>query len=123
MELITLEIITPSGVVFNDEVKSVILPGKDGEFGVLPHHASLLTPLVDGVVEVEKKDGSKEILAIAGGIAKVDENKLTALVEGAIYVTGEGDTKIKEALEKMRSLTESIAEGDRILAKTLATAS
>jgi len=43
METLKLEIVTPTGVLFDDEVKMVTVPGKEGEFGILPHHASLIS--------------------------------------------------------------------------------
>jgi hypothetical protein len=60
METLKLSIVTPNGMIFDGDVKSVTLPGKEGEFGVLPHHASLLSALTVGVIEIEKKDSTKE---------------------------------------------------------------
>ena len=57
MELMKLEIITPSGVIFDAEVKQVTLPGSEGEFGVLPKHATVVSLLDTGVIVIEKEDG------------------------------------------------------------------
>jgi F-type H+-transporting ATPase subunit epsilon len=119
MDLIPVEIVTPNGLIFNKEVKSVILPGKDGEFGVLPSHASLLTTLKDGIVEVEKEDGSKEIIAIKWGYAKVDGNKLTILVQQAVYVSGDGEGELKKSLQEAKELVKSMGDNDVALASTM----
>ena len=55
MDKFKLEILTPNGEIYNGEAVSVILPGEEGEFGVLAGHASLTTLLEAGVVDVEKK--------------------------------------------------------------------
>ena len=70
-EFLLLDIVTPEGMVFSGEVKSVQLPGITGEMGVLPGHASLLTGLKDksegGVVEIVDKDGKKQLVLVNDG--------------------------------------------------------
>ena len=63
MDTIKLSIVTPNGEIFDGDVKAVTLPGKEGEFGVLPNHASLVSALTVGVIEIENKDSSKDILS------------------------------------------------------------
>jgi F-type H+-transporting ATPase subunit epsilon len=60
METIRLSIVTPNGMIFDGNVKTVTLPGKEGEFGVLPGHASLVSALTVGVIEIEKTDSTKK---------------------------------------------------------------
>ena len=55
MNTLKLEIVTPEGQIFSNDVKSVTLPGSEGEFGVLPHHASLVTLLNAGIIDIELK--------------------------------------------------------------------
>jgi F-type H+-transporting ATPase subunit epsilon len=59
MDTIKLEITTPAGRVFASNVKEVTLPGSEGEFGVLPGHASLVSLLSAGVIDFSK-DGKKK---------------------------------------------------------------
>ena len=62
-----LEIVTPERQVYSDTVDSVQLPGSEGELGVLPHHAPLVSTL--GVGELRfRKDGTEESFAIVGGL-------------------------------------------------------
>ena len=74
--LIDFEIVTPIGVIYKGEVQSVTLPGSEGEFGVLKGHAALIASLKSGVITIEKADLKHELIAIDGGHAKVDENKI-----------------------------------------------
>ena len=75
-----LSIVTPQGPAFEGTVDSVVLPGSEGDFGVLPSHERLLAPLRIGAVEVHKSDGSF-YAAVADGFAEVDGEKVVVLVD------------------------------------------
>jgi len=106
MELMKLEIVTPNGVIFDNEVKQVTLPGSEGEFGVLPGHATLVSLLDTGVIVIDKEDGSEVAVAINSGYVKVDEEKTTCIVDGAVALSGEG-SDLANALEEAKSLLKS----------------
>ena len=53
MDTLKLEIVTPEGQIFSDDIKDVTLPGSEGEFGVYPGHASLVSLLQAGVIDIE----------------------------------------------------------------------
>ena len=106
MELMKLEIVTPSGVIFDAEVKQVNLPGSEGEFGVLPRHATLVSLLDTGVIVINKEDGSEVAVAINSGYVKVDEEKTTCIVDGAVALSGEG-SDLAKALDEAKALLKS----------------
>jgi len=116
METLKLEIVTPQGVIFEGDVKSVTFPGEEGEFGVLPRHASLLALLKPGVIEIEKSDGSKESVVINWGHVKVDENKAIALVDGAIPLAGASESEIAKKIEEAKELIQKASENKAALA-------
>ncbi len=118
MELTKLEIVTPRGVIFNQDVKSLTVPGSEGEFGILAKHASLVSLLDAGVIEIEKEDASKELVAIDWGYVKVDELKVSILANGAEAISKDGD--INKNLDKVDKLFESITDSDAPLAATRA---
>jgi F-type H+-transporting ATPase subunit epsilon len=107
MELMKLEIVTPNGVIFDAEVKQVTLPGAEGEFGVLPKHATLVSLLDTGVIIIEKSDGKEIAVAINSGYVKVDEEKTTCIVDGAVALTGDDDSDLAQALEDAKTLLKS----------------
>jgi F-type H+-transporting ATPase subunit epsilon len=75
-----LLIVTPQGPAYSGEVESVLLPGSEGDFGVLPSHERLLAPLRIGAVEIHT--GSEIIYAaIASGFAEVDGTNVAVMVE------------------------------------------
>jgi F-type H+-transporting ATPase subunit epsilon len=116
METLKLEIVTPLGQIFDGQVRSVTFPGEEGEFGVLPRHASLLALLQTGVVEIEKADGTKESVVIDSGYVKVDEDKATALVEGAIPLAGSDESEIARRIEEAKELVQKASENRAALA-------
>ena len=115
MELMKLEIVTPEGVIFDNEVKQVTIPGGEGEFGVLAGHAAIVSLLTAGVITIERKDGREVQVAINGGYVKVDEDKTLCMVDGAVALSGD-DTdlakniaKAKDLLEKAQASTMTVA--------------
>jgi F-type H+-transporting ATPase subunit epsilon len=112
MDTIRLSIVTPNGSIFDDAVKSVTLPGKEGEFGVLPHHASLVSALTVGVIEIEKKDASREAVAINWGHVKVSENAVDILVDGAVALNTDSSSDISTKLQEAKDLVNSVKEAN-----------
>jgi len=115
MELMKLEIVTPNGVIFDDEVKQVTLPGSEGEFGVLAGHAAVVSLLDTGVMLIEKADGKELSVAINGGYVKVNEEETLCMVDGAVALSGEDSNlakaiaDAKELIEKAQSRSTTIA--------------
>ena len=79
---IRCEIVTQERLLFAEDVDMVIAPGIDGEVGILPHHAPLLTALAYGELRI-KRGGQEESLAIGGGILEVTPEKVTVLADSA----------------------------------------
>ena len=109
MDTIKLSIVTPTGSIFNGDVKTETLPGKEGEFGVLPGHSSLVSTLSVGVIVIEKID-STEAVAINWGHVKVDEKSVDVLVDGAIALTGGKDSEISKNIEAAKELVNSVKD-------------
>lgn len=116
MDTLRLEIVTPEGLIFDKDVKSVTFPGEEGEFGVLPKHAALLSLLKPGIIEIELADGKKESIVINWGHVKVDENKAVALVEGAIPLAGASESEIAKKIAEAKELVERASENKAALA-------
>ncbi len=76
-----LEIITPDKKLYEDEVKSLVLPGIDGSLGILDKHAPLISALKKGQIEVTDKASAKHNFPINGGVVEVLNNKVIVLAE------------------------------------------
>jgi F-type H+-transporting ATPase subunit epsilon len=101
------EIISQDRIVFQGPADMVLLPGTDGEMGILPHHAPLLTTLQYGVVKVRSL-GQESIFTVAGGIAEVQPDVVTILADAAENIE-EIDLSRAEAARKRAE--ESLAKG------------
>lgn len=116
MNTLKLEIVTPEGQIFSNSVKSVTLPGSEGEFGVLPNHASLVTLLNAGIIDIELGDGNHDVVAINWGHVKVDENSVTVLADGAVSIGGSSESEIAKSLDAAKELLKSIGDSDIAIA-------
>jgi len=105
-----LEIVTPERVAYEDDVDMVICPGSEGELGILPHHAPLLSTLGFGELRI-RKGGSEEYFAIAGGFVQVRPDKVVVMAETA-DLASEIDLEAAQAArrEAERALEEGFTE-------------
>jgi F-type H+-transporting ATPase subunit epsilon len=120
METINLEIVTPNGLIYSGKAVSVTLPGEEGEFGVLPRHATLTTLLNAGVIDIEKEDKSVESVVVNWGFVQVNEENLVVLVDGAVAIRGSDDGEIANALESARNLISDISDSKYAIASVTA---
>ena len=79
---IHLEIVTPEKRAYSDDVDSVVLPGSEGELGILPHHAPLISQLGVGELRI-RKGGTEESFAIVGGFVQVRPDRVVVMAETA----------------------------------------
>ena len=76
------ELVTPARLVRSEEVHMVVVPGTEGEFGVLEGHAPFMSTVRDGTLKIYRTDGAQpEEIQVQGGFAEVGENGLTVLAE------------------------------------------
>jgi F-type H+-transporting ATPase subunit epsilon len=79
---IRCEIVSQDRMVYQGDVDIVVLPGTDGEMGILPHHAPLLTTLKFGLIKVRAKN-QEQIFTVAGGVAEIQPEVVTVLADAA----------------------------------------
>ena len=78
MATMRLEIITAEQQAYADDVEALVAPGIDGELGILPHHAPLITALQPGEIMI-RKDGQESYMVVSGGFLEVMANQVTIL--------------------------------------------
>ena len=101
-----LEIVTPEKLAYQDEVDSVQLPGSEGELGVLPHHAPLVSTLGAGELRL-RKGGQEESFAIVGGFLQVLPDKVVVMAETADMASEIDLEKAQEARRQAEAALES----------------
>ena len=81
---VQFELVTPARLLLSQEADMVVVPGGEGDFGVLPGHAPLLSTVRPGVVDVYENDVVSQRVFVAGGFAEVSGERCTVLAEEAI---------------------------------------
>ena len=120
-----LEIVTPERLAYSDDVDAVICPGTEGEIGVLPHHAPLLSTLGLGELRI-RKGGTEEAFAIAGGFLQVRPDKVVVMaeladlaseidLEAAEAARREAERAIQQGFEEPADLARARAAMERAL--------
>ncbi len=77
-----LEVVTPQERVYNQDIRFMVLPGTEGELGILPEHAPLVSALKTGLIRVQH-EGNTIKIAVSGGFAEVRNSKVTVLANAA----------------------------------------
>jgi F-type H+-transporting ATPase subunit epsilon len=104
---IQLEIVTPERLAYQDTVDAVVLPGSEGELGVLPHHAPLVSTLGFGELRI-RKGGAEESFAIVGGFVQVRPDKVVVMAETADLAS---DINLEQAQEARREAERALETG------------
>ena len=105
MSSIRLDIVTAERAVYSEDVDMVIAPGVQGELGILPHHAPLMTTLQPGELRI-KKGGEEISLSVTGGFLEVRPDRIVILADAAERVE---EIDIARAEEAKRRAEETLA--------------
>jgi F-type H+-transporting ATPase subunit epsilon len=115
-EAIELQVVTPERHVLAENVQSVQLPGKEGELGVLPGHAPLLTELGVGVLSYQK-DGAAKYLSVVQGYAEVLPDRVIVLAESAERAEEIDVTRAQQARDRAQAALGQTPSSDAEWAK------
>ena len=96
---LTLEIVTPEARVYSDTIDSVVIPTTSGEVGILPGHIPLLTQIEHGELRVTK-NGVTSLLAVSGGFAEVESDRVSVLAEHAITEEKIDEHAVESAMKR-----------------------
>jgi F-type H+-transporting ATPase subunit epsilon len=126
MAKLRLEIVTPEGRAYQDDVDMVVLPGADGELGVYPAHVPLMTQLAAGELRI-LNDGKQTELVVGSGFAEITHTQVSVLTDSALEdssidekITEEAIHRAETALKDKSLATDEAAELEAALARSLA---
>jgi F-type H+-transporting ATPase subunit epsilon len=102
-----LEIVTPERLAYSDEVDMVLVPGIEGELGILPHHTPLVGLLGMGELKI-RKGGDEESFAIVGGFLQVRPDKVVVMAETADMAS---EIDLEKAREARRDAERALESG------------
>ena len=109
------ELITPSKNLISGDFEMVVVPGEEGDFGVLPHHSNLISQIRPGVLNTYKNNKIDKTFFLYSGFAEVSNNKLIVLSETAFDVTEFKLNTYKENISKYEKLKNQTKNESEIL--------
>jgi len=126
MATLKLEIVTPEGRAYSDDVAMVVLPSIEGEIGVYPAHVPLMTQLLPGELRIVK-DGKTTELVVGTGFIEVTGDSVSVLTDSALgeeqideNATEEAIKRAQAALKDKNLSSDDTAEVEAALARSLA---
>jgi F-type H+-transporting ATPase subunit epsilon len=109
-----LEIVTPEGMGYSEDVEMVTLPGVEGEMGVYPNHVPLMTQVVAGGV-IARKDNRDHFLAIGDGFVQITAERVAILTDMAIRAENIDEAKAEEARRRAEArLAEKLDDAEAV---------
>ena len=109
-DTLRLEIVTPAGTVYSEDVEMVTLPGMAGQMGILPRHVPLIAQMVPGEMIVRKK-GHDLFFAMGEGLIEVTANRVAILTDLAIPADDIDEAKAEEARQRAEArLREKLSD-------------
>jgi F-type H+-transporting ATPase subunit epsilon len=110
----SVSLVTPEGAAFEGEVEMLVVPGADGEIGVLARHAPLIALLKAGSTRVYRDRASRDVLEFATGpgFFKVEQDRALALVDDAVDARHIDDERAQRQLEEARAELEKVERGE-----------
>ncbi|KAH0533691.1 hypothetical protein FGG08_007597 [Glutinoglossum americanum] len=111
MATLQLEIVTPEKKAYSAEIDSVVLPGVEGELGILPNHVAVMTAIKPGELKIFKS-GKEESLAVGEGFVEVKDNKVSVLTDAAINIEDIDEGKVEEAMKRAQDAIEKAKAGE-----------
>ena len=105
-----LEIVTPEGVTYSEDVEMVTLPGSEGEMGIYPNHVALMTQVSAGEVTA-RRQGRDEWVAVGDGFVEITGERVAILTDMAIKAENIDEVKAEEARKRAEArLSEKLGD-------------
>ena len=117
MAKISFDLVSPENLIFNDEVGMIIVPGKDGDIGVLPGHSKVMSSLRPGRVMVYGED--KNLLKsffVSGGFAEINPEKCIVLAESVDEMNDIDKSKIEKEIQELNNQDSEDSKQQLIIA-------
>lgn len=111
-EKLIFTLVSPERELFHGEVDQVVVPGSEGEFGVLPRHAPVMSTIRPGALRIFD-EGSERRIFVNGGFADVTPEGLTVLAEDAVDLADVDATALEQDLRNAREDVDAARDEDR----------
>ena len=117
MATISFDLVSPENLIFNEEVGMIIVPGKDGDFGVLPGHSKLMSSLRPGRIMIYSEDNNLlKSFFVSGGFAEVNPEKCIILAESVDDMSVLDKSIIQNSIQDLEKLDDSKSKEKLLIA-------
>ena len=104
---VEFELVSPEELLVTEAVEMVVIPGEEGDFGVLPRHAPMLSTVRPGVISIYENNAVRDRIFVAGGFAEVTPERCTVLAEMALPVS---DIDRADAEQKLSAARDDVKD-------------
>ena len=112
---INFDFVSPEASIVSSEVDMVLIPGIDGDAGILPDHAPFMTTLRQGIVEVTFEQGNVKKYLVEGGFADITQDKMTILAETSLNLSDTDSKVLKSELDIINEKLASAEEDEKVI--------
>ena len=112
---INFDFVSPEASIVSSEVDMVLIPGIDGDAGILPDHSPFMTTLRQGIVEVTFEQGNVKKYLVEGGFADITQDKMTILAETSLNLSDSDSKVLKGELDIINEKLASAEEDEKVL--------
>ena len=112
---INFDFVSPEASIVSSEVEMVLIPGIDGDAGILPNHSPFMTTLRQGIVEVTFEEGNVKKYLVEGGFADITQDKMTILAENSLNLSDSDSNTLKNEIEIINEKLISALDNEKIL--------
>ena len=112
-DTVEFELVAPEELLFSEPVELVVVPGAEGDFGVLPGHSPLISTLRTGVIAVYENDSVNRRIFVSGGFAEVTPGRCTVLADEAVALDTADRSAIEERVKADREAVETAEDDNR----------
>ncbi len=112
-DTVEFELVAPEELLFSEPVELVVVPGAEGDFGVLPGHSPLISTLRTGVIAVYENDAVNRRIFVSGGFAEVTPERCTVLADEAVALETADRASIEERVKADREAVDAADDADK----------
>lgn len=112
-DMVEFELVSPSRLLISEPVEMVVVPGAEGDIGVLPNHSPLICTVRPGVIKMYEGGKVSQEIFVAGGFCEVSPERCTVMSEEAVMVVDIDATEARNRLTDAEKAWAEAAEGDK----------
>jgi len=112
-DTVEFELVAPEELLFSEPVELVVVPGAEGDFGVLPGHSPLISTVRTGIIAIYENDTVNRRIFVSGGFAEVTPERCTVLADEAVALESANRSDVEARVKTDRETLESAPDDDK----------